>query len=374
MHLVRFATLAVALAVSLAAADPSGVIAERVPDSGLQPRVAVGSDGTVHLAYLRGDPKAADAVVRHRAAGASDWSAPVVVNSQSGSALAIGTVRGVQLAVGRGGRLHFVWNGSSKAEPKPRESSPLLFASLAPVAAAASAQRCVSEGTRFLDGGAAVAADANGHVLAVWHAAPMDREGEDNRRVFIARSDDDGARFGPGVAVPESADGVCGCCGLQSAFAGDALLVLYRRADHREERGMTLLVSRDLGATWKRQPLDTWAANQCPMSTATIVPSDRGAWLGWENAGRVRFAPWSVGNGLGTVVDIAGGGRKHPTLALAADGGAVFAWTTGTGWERGGTVGWARLGAEKDESKLPGVPVWGSVAAYRAADGVHVLY
>ena len=137
---------------------------------------------------------------------------------------------------------------------------------------------------------------------------------------------------------------------------------------------MTLLVSRDLGLSWKRQSLDTWAANQCPMSTATIVPSDRGAWLGWENAGRVRFAPWSVGEGMGKTIDLAGSGRKHPSVSLAADGGVVFAWTTGTGWERGGTVGWARLGAEKAESTLPGVPVWGSVATYRAADGVHVLY
>jgi hypothetical protein len=36
------------------------VSVEEVPEQGLQPDVAVASDGTVHLVYLRGDPKAAD--------------------------------------------------------------------------------------------------------------------------------------------------------------------------------------------------------------------------------------------------------------------------------------------------------------------------
>jgi hypothetical protein len=365
--------LGLLLGLSLVAAPPE-FVKERVPDSGLQPRVAVDPDGNTHLVYLRGDPKAADVVVRHRGPAATSWSEPVVVNSQPGSAIAVGTVRGAQVAVGRGGRLHFVWNGSGTARPKPRVGVPLLYATLAPDARAASAQRCLSGETRHLDGGAAVAADPAGHVFVVWHAAPPDQDGEDHRRVHVARSDDDGQHFGPPVAVPVASDGVCGCCGLQAAAVGDALLVSYRRAVRGDDRGMTLLVSRDRGETWTRTPLDDWKANQCPMSTAAILPAEGGAWLGWESAGHVRIARWNPVGGLEPMQDLGGGGRKHPALAVDGAGEPVAAWTVGTGWERGGSAAWSAFRGSRAEASAPGVPAWGTVAVYRAADGMHVLY
>jgi len=370
----RVVPLVLLLSACAASAGAPRAVAERVPEDGVQPRVAVGPDGSVHLAYLRGDPKAADVVVRHRPSGARAWSAPVTVNSRPGSAVTIGSVRGAQLAVGRGNRLHVVWNGSRNAEPKAREGDPVLYAALPPDSGTPTAQRCLSGDTRHLDGGAAVAADSAGHVFVVWHAAPMDREGEDQRRVYVARSDDDGIHFAPAMPVPEAADGVCGCCGLQAATSGDALLVVYRRATRLVERGMTLLVSRDHGVSWKRQSLDDWAANQCPMSTAAILPTQDGAWLGWEHAGHVRFAPWNPTTGLGAAMDLGGGSKKHPALALDAEGQPVAAWTAGTGWQRGGSAGWARLPALEAVGTMAGVPVWGTVAAYRADDGIHVLY
>ncbi|MBL6764105.1 MAG: hypothetical protein ISQ14_04050, partial [Verrucomicrobiae bacterium] len=36
------------------------VSVQRVPEEGLQPRVAVGRDGTVHLIYFKGDARAGD--------------------------------------------------------------------------------------------------------------------------------------------------------------------------------------------------------------------------------------------------------------------------------------------------------------------------
>jgi hypothetical protein len=39
------------------------------------------------------------------------------VNSQPESAIAAGTIRGAQLAIGKAGRVHVAWNGSQNAEP-----------------------------------------------------------------------------------------------------------------------------------------------------------------------------------------------------------------------------------------------------------------
>jgi hypothetical protein len=45
------------------------------------------------------------------------------VNSQQGSAIAAGAIRGAHLAVGRNGRVHVAWNGSSTG-PTARSAQP----------------------------------------------------------------------------------------------------------------------------------------------------------------------------------------------------------------------------------------------------------
>src|SRR5690242_14362920 len=69
---------------------------QRVPDGGLQPQVLVDTAGTVHLVYLKGEPKACDVMYRKRMTGQADFGSPMRVNSKPGSAIAIGTVRGAQ--------------------------------------------------------------------------------------------------------------------------------------------------------------------------------------------------------------------------------------------------------------------------------------
>jgi hypothetical protein len=78
-------------------------------------------------------------------------------------------------------------------------------------------------------------------------------------------------------------------------------------------------------------------------------------------------------------------GRKanHPVLVpLEETDSVLVAWTEGTGWQRGGELAWRTVGLKSSSStrdspvqRLPGVPVWGSVAAWRESDGsVTVLY
>jgi hypothetical protein len=67
-------------------------------------------------------------------------------------------------------------------------------------------------------------------------------------------------------------------------------------------------------------------------------------------------------------------------VPLPGSGSLLVAWTEGTAWQRGGDLAWRTVGSgESPEDspiqRLPGVPVWGSVAAWSESDGsVTVLY
>src|SRR5690349_20194912 len=117
MGTLLVASISVVLAASPAGAATS-VETMRVPGEGVQPQAAVGEGGVVHLIYLAGDPAKSDVIYVRSSDWGANWSAPVRVNSRPGSAIAVGTVRGAHLALGKGGRVHVGWMGSGVAEPK----------------------------------------------------------------------------------------------------------------------------------------------------------------------------------------------------------------------------------------------------------------
>src|SRR5204863_3704901 len=83
----------------------------RVPHGGIQAQSAVDRGGTVHLVYFSGEPSHGNVFyVRSSDAGVT-FSDPIRVNSIADSAIATGTVRGAQIAVGGTGRVHIAWNG-----------------------------------------------------------------------------------------------------------------------------------------------------------------------------------------------------------------------------------------------------------------------
>ncbi|HAB18810.1 MAG TPA: hypothetical protein DCE44_20515 [Verrucomicrobiales bacterium] len=108
----------------------AAVEVRRLPDGAMQPLAVTDDGGTVHLVWLQGEPKACDVFYQKLPGGRTNGTAPVRVNRHPGSAIGIGTIRGAQLAVGRNGRAHVVWNGSSQAEPKPVAGAPLLYSRL----------------------------------------------------------------------------------------------------------------------------------------------------------------------------------------------------------------------------------------------------
>src|SRR5215510_6431047 len=84
------------ISTSVGRADTGSVVLVRVPGNGIQPEAVVDSRGTMHVLYFAGEPQAGDLFyVRSKDYGQT-FSVPVRVNSQPGSAIAIGTIRGGQ--------------------------------------------------------------------------------------------------------------------------------------------------------------------------------------------------------------------------------------------------------------------------------------
>src|SRR6266849_2538989 len=103
------AVLLLALTSTLAAGQHVKLIP--TPDDGIQPQAAVDSKGAVHLLYFKGDPKGGDIFYVRRPPGQEQFSNPIQVNTQLHTAIALGTIRGAQLAVGKNGRVHVAWDG-----------------------------------------------------------------------------------------------------------------------------------------------------------------------------------------------------------------------------------------------------------------------
>jgi hypothetical protein len=368
--LTRLAVLAAVLAGALPARGESPrVTVIRTPRGGIQPQAVSARDGTIHLLYYKGSPGSGDLYYTRTTEGQfTVFRAPVRVNSEPGSAIATGTIRGGQIALGRGGRVHIAWNGSNAAKPaNPIQGSPMLYARTDSFDMTFEPQRNLMTRTSGLDGGGSVAADAEGNVYVAWHGrAPDAPEGEPGRNLWVTRSSDDGATFAPEQPALARSRGACACCGTRSlADAKGNLFILYRAAVTPTDRDMVLLRSSDHGNHFDAQPLQPWRVAACPMSSAALADSLRGVFAAWETQGQVAFARLDDQGDRSAPTSPPGGGgdRKHPALAVNAAGETILVWAEGTGWQRGGTLAWRIF----DPSGRPtremgrvegGIPVW----------------
>jgi hypothetical protein len=364
----------------VAPADPVTVI--RVPGGGVQPEVVTDRSGTVHLVYLAGEARAANVFYARSRDGGRTFSRAVRVNSQDGSAIAAGTVRGAQIAVAASGRVHVVWNGSDLALPRPPRNPktggtgmPMLYARSNAAGTSFEPQRNLMTQTTNLDGGGSVAAIERS-VYVGWGAHPADGDGtEDARRVWLARSSDEGATFSKEQPIAGAGTGVCGCCALRLFSGGGSLHALYRSATNATGRDVYALVSRDRGQTFQARKVHDWTIGACPMTTMAIGGRET-ILHAWETDGQVYFA---AADGSGPVhappmteaKDIAR--RKHPRLAVSAAGAVLLVWTEGTAWARGGSLAWQMFGADGSPTATrgaqPGIPVWGFAAVVARPDG-----
>ena len=363
-------------ASSLPAAQPRVDIGA-TPDGGIQPQATIDERGAIHLIYFKGEPGGGDLFYVRRTPGDAVFSAPLRVNSEPASAIATGSVRGGQIALGRDGWIHVAWNGSRPIERNGVTQTPMWYARLSPRANAFEPQRAIGSHTKYLDGGGSVAADRSGRVYVVWHAAGVE-EGEPHRRIYVATSRDDGARFGPERAFANE-DGACGCCGLETLVdSRGRLQILYRSAGamvHRDAMWMTI-GPRGPSTPVRLQP---WELPACPMTTFALATAPGGIIAAWETAQQIYSAVLDPDRrAISAVTAMTGTGvRKHPSVAINAAGDRLIAWTEGTAWARGGTVAW-ELRNQKGERVTSGanagaVPVWGLVSAIPRPDGSFLI-
>jgi hypothetical protein len=381
------ATAATAEAVASAAEQPAAnsVVTMRVPDGGIQPQAVVDPTGVIHLIYLQGDPAKSDIDYIRSNDGGKIWSDPLRVNSQPGSAIAMGTIRGAHLALGKEGRVHVAWMGSRDAEPKaPGAATPMLYSRLADDGKSFEPQRNVISEKVGLDGGGSIAADGRGNVYVAWHAPEKPGAGEAGRRVWMARSSDEGKTFAPEIALSPDATGACGCCGMRVFAVDGRLFALYRSATNSIHRDMYLLDvadpvgdSKEIIST-KVAPMES---GQCIMSTTSISGGPGKIAAAWETAGRIEFGRIDAKSGKidqRRVVPGESTRRKHPAIATNSKGETLLAWAEGTGWNKGGAVVWQLFDAEgkpvsASAGKQSGLPAWSLPAVVATGDGSFVV-
>ncbi len=372
----------------------------RVPDRGIQPQAVMAADGTLHLLYYKGDPQAGDLYYVTRAPGKADFSAPTRVNSQPGSAVAIGNDRGGQIALGKNNRPHIAWNGSGKAEPKgpkspafsaenPSNGVPMLYSRLNEVGDAFEPQRNVITSSFGLDGGGGIAAFADGHVFVVFHADPAGAtsKSETERRVFVVESSNNGANFAPERILSGPDLGACGCCGLKALVNSQGKLrILFRSAQEGGQSRNTILLSGELAVDQHFGPdrvLDRWRTSSCPMTTASMACAAATLICAWETAGQVYLvsgASFTEGGPAKVAPPGEGGSRKYPSVAVNGRGQTLLAWTEGMRWGQGGSTHWQLF--DMDPKPIEGacgqagpVPAWSLIAAVAEPDGsFDVLY
>jgi hypothetical protein len=346
----------------------------RLPTGGIQPQVAADGMGVTHVVYFSGDAANGDLFYARVVGGT--LSAPLRVNSLPNSAIATGTVRGARLTIGRNGRVHVAWNGSSRSTTKG-EPTPMLYARMNDAQTGFEPQRNLVQFAAGLDGGGAIAADSQGRVFVAWHAGGPDSKGEGDRRVWLTSSTDDGSTFSRERSISNVETGACGCCGMDGVIdAQGRLYFLYRSAREVMNRDSYLLTSTDSGRSFRSVMLQPWGIGACPMSTYDLATRDGRVLAAWETGGHVQYAevtPPVANNPPAIAPPGATGSRRHPSLAINAQGDVLMSWSEGTGWQKGGSIAWQvfdrRGNATTVSGRADGLQVWSLSAAFAKPDG-----
>ncbi len=350
------------------------VVIERIPNNGVQPQLVSDKNGTIHAVWLAGPPAASNVFYAQRDVGATTFSNPIPVHTQKGQAVAMGTIRGAQIAVNKDGRVHVLWNGSRDSQPKGPDGGPgLLYTRMNDAGTAFESVQQLITAAGGLDGGGALIIDNDDRVWALWHASAGAKD-ESGRGIYATVSSDNGKTFTKENRISPLTNGVCGCCGMQAGVSAQGTIyVLYRSAGNgsRDEMLLTKSVKQQ---NFTSQIIDPWAIEACPMSTSSFQAYDKFNVLGWETKGRVYVAFEQDGK-MSKPQTVPGKKTpfKHPATATNNRGETMVVWTEGTGWNKGGAIAWQQYDATGKPIGSVGrqedLPIWGLVAVAALKDG-----
>jgi hypothetical protein len=376
MRLLLFFIAAFGLMVwapgSVYAATIQPVNVLRVPGGGLQPQASVDAAGTTHLIYFKGEPGAGDLFYARRASGTKEFRSPLRVNTEPGSAMAVGTIRGGQLAVGQN-TVHVAWNGHA---PKGGSymDAPMLYTRLNDAGTAFERERNLITFAGGLDGGGSITADNRGNVYVFWHVPkPGNTNGEAGRAVYVALSHDNGKTFSKETLTTSEATGACGCCGMKAYADSDGkLFALFRGATDAVNRDEILLAGR-AGEELKPVFRHPWKTPACPMSSASFAAAGGTTLAAWESRDNVFLSKITLDGAADPISPAGATRRKHPSICIDSKGEVLLVWTEGTAWGRGGNIAWQRYDRELhpigEPGRAEGLPAWSLATAIAQPDG-----
>lgn len=359
--------LSLCLASLVLAVPPVGLL--RVPNGGIQPQAVRDANGTVHLVYYSGDPAHGDLFYSHSTDDGITWSAPVQVNGTKGDAIALGNIRGAQIAIGRSGIVHVAWIGSKVVPGQPSDGGLSVLYTHSKADGSFEPERNLQGGTTNIDGGDTVAADENGNVYVIWHAAQRKTDEEKDRKLWVAQSIDDGKTFAPEHPAWNEPTGACGCCSTKAMVGAGKLWVAYRGAQNNVMRDPFLIWSSDQGRSFFGYKSSDWLTNQCPMSTFSLFDFHGKVFEAWERKGVIQWSAMRGEPSRGV-----GANAKYPVVVVNGDGETLVAWTEGMGYQRGGALAWQvydRNGkaVPSQRGRQEGVPANSLISAWARKDG-----
>ena len=360
----------------------------RIPNEGIQPQVQVDRSGHLHLIYYLGEPGHGDLFYVTRSAGEGAWSPPMRINHYPDAAVSGGTIRGAQMCVGKGNRVHVAWFGSgevakhfSNAEKPP---TPLLVTRLADDGKSFEKERNLMTWTGALDGGGSITCDDNGRVWVAWHGRGDSKmDGEMGRDMFLTMSDNEGKSFHRERRIREAPRGACACCGMRVHYMEPDRLHIAYRGIQGKVRPMIDLRSKDGGRTFQYSSFNPWEIEACPMSSVSLLSMpDGGLLFGNEQAGRIRLNHYSVDKDRvvpfsDSLKEMPG---KHASMAKDEDGNILLSWAEGAGWAKGGSLRWklldrkGNLQQSMDATQSYEIPVWSFPASVFFNEKWNVVY
>jgi hypothetical protein len=175
----------------------------------------------------------------------------------------------------------------------------------------------------------AMAADAEGHLAAVWldHRTLDDRPPA-GKRLFGAFSNDGGATWGKNVLLYESPDGtICQCCApsLVSLGSGEFAAMFRNVIDGSRDLYTLRLRNGKAAGAAEKAGLGTWKLDACPMDGGGMAVQNGKLATAWRRDHDVYLAePGKPELKVGTGMDAAFGANKQGFYVL---------WSTPAGIE-----------------------------------------